>query len=452
MRDKSSNSIVSLFSRLATVDESYRDNAGASFLIENLPHIVFQLDASMHWTFLNPSWERTTGFQRYECLGSLYEDYIHPEDRRQLDDYFTHLQPGRRNGDAVEARLLTRHSDPRWTEVYAVQVIDSEGQPVILGTMTDISDRIAEEEVLHASNRSLSGILNDLSGMVYRCRNDKFWTMEYLSGGCKELTGYPRTAIINNSKASWDSLIHPEDHDMVWAEVQDGIRDNRYFDMVYRMQTIDNKEKWVWERGKGIFSDDGELLGLEGFITDVTEARLQQDRLAENLIYSPGGKLPQLPLFEDRLQRTIQASKPGEYPGFGLLMVQFHRLAEALERYGKGFETEVNEVITRGLLKITGDMDSVTRLKSERYAILIESCPDSQSISRMAQQILETMRAPIQHQGHTHFLTCSIGAANHDYGNKTARAVMHAALVAMNYAAAQGGSRFEQYDPEYVDY
>ena len=28
---------------------------------------------------------------------------------------------------------------------------------------------------------------------------------------------------------------------------------------------------WVWEQGEGIFSDDGKLIALEGFITNVTE-------------------------------------------------------------------------------------------------------------------------------------------------------------------------------------
>ena len=449
---KISDSIVNIFGRSLITSDVEQQATDVGFLLENLPHIVFQLDASYHWVVLNPCWERTTGFQREECLGQLCENFIHPGDRQQLKDYFTHLQPGRRNNDAVDARLLTRHKEPCWAEIYAVQIIDSAGQAVIVGTMTDISDRIAEEEVLHANHRSLSGILNDLSGMIYRCRNDKFWTMEYLSGGCLEMTGYPPADIINNSKLSWDSLIHPEDHDMVWAEVQDGVREHRYFDIVYRMFTINKIEKWVWERGKGIFSDDGELLGLEGSITDITESKSQQDKLALGLLYDSTSGLPQQPLLKDRLKRVAEAKQAGIQEDFCLLVIQFHRLAVALERYGWEFEEEVTRTITSSLLTAVKPLDSVTRMKSDRYAILLENITDQASVRQLAQQVLEIMRSPVQQGEHTHFLTCSIGAANDAHGCETVEAIINAATVALDYAAAQGGSRFELYDPEYVSY
>ena len=35
--------------------------------------------------------------------------------------------------------------------------------------------------------------------------------------------------------------------------------------------TAGGEEKWVWEQGIGIFSEDGELEALEGFITDISE-------------------------------------------------------------------------------------------------------------------------------------------------------------------------------------
>ncbi len=446
------NSIFSLINRSDSTNDPAGRGAEAAFIFENLPHIVFQLDADQSWALLNPSWERLTGFQKDECLGSPYQGYFHPGDREQLDNYFSHLQHGRRNNNAVDGRLLTHHNEPCWVEIYAVQIIDNNGEPVIVGTITDISERIAEEDVLHANHRSLSGILNDLSGMVYRCRNDKFWTMEYLSGGCKELTGYQPSDMINNSKLSWDSLIHPEDHDMVWAEVQNGIREHRYFNMVYRMHTIDDHEKWVWERGKGIFSDDGELLGVEGSITDFTDSKLQQDRLSTGMLYDSTSGLPQQPLFNDRLKRVLWAKQPDMKSGFCLLVIQFHQLADALERYGPEFQKKVLITITKSLLEIVKPLDSVTRFKSDRYAVLIENDAGPDSVQRLAEQILEIMRTPIQYGNHTHFLTCSIGASDDSHGCETIEAIMHAATVAMDYAAAQGGSRFERYDPEYVNY
>jgi PAS domain S-box-containing protein len=46
---------------------------------------------------------------------------------------------------------------------------------------------------------------------------------------------------------------------------------------VYRIQTATGEQKWVWEQGVGVFSDEGDLLTLEGFITDITQRKRAED-------------------------------------------------------------------------------------------------------------------------------------------------------------------------------
>ena len=48
---------------------------------------------------------------------------------------------------------------------------------------------------------------------------------------------------------------------------------HRPYQLQYRMRTTSGVEKWVWEQGTGIYSDEGELLALEGFINDITERK-----------------------------------------------------------------------------------------------------------------------------------------------------------------------------------
>ncbi|HSG06689.1 MAG TPA: PAS domain-containing protein, partial [Nitrospiria bacterium] len=77
-------------------------------------------------------------------------------------------------------------------------------------------------------------------------------------------------------------LIHPDDQEQVWDNVQAALRKKQAFELTYRIRTSNQTEKWVWEQGHGVFSDEGELIALEGFITDISEKRRAEELLTES--------------------------------------------------------------------------------------------------------------------------------------------------------------------------
>ena len=150
-------------------------------------------------------------------------------------------------------------------------------------TEEEVSKRASEptEERLMESERRFDALMNNLPGVVYRCRNDRDWTMEYLSGGCERLVGYRPEEILNNASLSYNDLIHPEDRPAVWDSVESALEKREPYRMVYRVRTSQGDIKWVWEQGSGIFGDSGEVIALEGFITDITEQKRAQEALKE---------------------------------------------------------------------------------------------------------------------------------------------------------------------------
>ena len=133
------------------------------------------------------------------------------------------------------------------------------------------------------------GLVDELPGMAYRCRNDSDWTMEFVSAGAEELTGYAAAALTRNAQVAYGDLIHPDDRQRVWTEVQRGLQSGDRFQITYRIRTASGETKWVWEQGRGVFSDDGELEHLEGFISDVTEQRRAEERFRRVFESSPMG-------------------------------------------------------------------------------------------------------------------------------------------------------------------
>lgn len=56
----------------------------------------------------------------------------------------------------------------------------------------------------------------------------------------------------------------------------------KYFEFEYPIITKNNITKWVWERGRGIYSSKGKLLYLEGFITDITNRKSYESEIQKN--------------------------------------------------------------------------------------------------------------------------------------------------------------------------
>lgn len=146
------------------------------------------------------------------------------------------------------------------------------------------------------SQRELSNLVSNLPGIVYRCRNDPHWTMEYISQGCKQLTGYSPDDLILNKKIPFNEVIHPDDRKLIRDQIKQAISKGVHYQLEYRIQTAGGEEKWVWEQGNMVANDpSGEI--LEGFITDVSDKK--KSEIEMQLMIAIGSILRNSTRYED---------------------------------------------------------------------------------------------------------------------------------------------------------
>ncbi|MDO9550093.1 MAG: PAS domain S-box protein [Methanoregula sp.] len=158
---------------------------------------------------------------------------------------------------------------------------DSETVTGVLLIIEDITEKKAAVQALAENRRVLDTLIDNLPGMVYRCRNDPDWTMEFVSGGCLDLTGYVSEDLVRNHNVSYGSLIIPEDRQRVSDEVQKGVSLHQPFQMEYRITDQAGQVRWVWEQGRGVFNDEGVFVALEGYITNNSEHKRAEDALRQ---------------------------------------------------------------------------------------------------------------------------------------------------------------------------
>ena len=177
-------------------------------------------------------------------------------------------------------------------KVYGVLVVsvparfamDEEERALFTEVATDLGfalHKIEETVALRENTRLLASLMNNLPGMVYQCAHDSDWTMSFVSAGVVALTGYTSDDFVVQRRVTYASLVVPPEREAVWAAIQAAIAAHESFELEYRIRSAAGQEKWVWEHGQGVFAPDGQLLHLEGFITDITERKRADEKLQQ---------------------------------------------------------------------------------------------------------------------------------------------------------------------------
>ncbi len=148
--------------------------------------------------------------------------------------------------------------------------------------------RQAEEELvtayhhLHESERQFRTLVANIPGAVYQCHWDADWQMEFISEAIEEICGYPASDFVKNHQRTFNSIIHYDDRALTYAVASEAIEAKKPYILEYRIIHADGSMRWVYDKGQGVFAEDGELLSLDGVIFDITERKRVQEALRES--------------------------------------------------------------------------------------------------------------------------------------------------------------------------
>jgi diguanylate cyclase (GGDEF)-like protein/PAS domain S-box-containing protein len=129
--------------------------------------------------------------------------------------------------------------------------------------------------------RMLKTLVSNVPGLVYRCRNDADWTMEFVSDGFERLTGYRASDILLNHRIRFEDIIHPDDRALMHKAMAEVEGEGEPFDVEYRIIHADSTLRWVWERGIGVYDGSPQPIAYEGLIQDITARKLAEQAVVE---------------------------------------------------------------------------------------------------------------------------------------------------------------------------
>ncbi|MGM0404544.1 MAG: PAS domain S-box protein [Thermoplasmatota archaeon] len=251
-------------------------------LIEFMEDGVLVTDINGNILKINEKFEEITGLSKDEILGKNVVNIAHKlVDKDVLEEILNIFNKIINKGDThnyPNLTIITKDGNKRYIDLKISFTEREDGTPLNMIILNDITDMKEVEIKLKEKHIQMETLLSNLTGMAYRCLNNKDYTMKFVSEGTKELTGYEREDLKDNENVAYGDLIVPEDRDYVWEKVQSALDKDEPFKLSYRIETADGEIKWLWEQGREVTNKDGKRY-LEGFITDITERIEAKDEL-----------------------------------------------------------------------------------------------------------------------------------------------------------------------------
>lgn len=426
-----------------------------SIVLDQLDLVLFKIDAEGRLAYVNRAWERLTGRSLADSRGRQLSAAIHPEDRDAAEKSLQSIAGGQLDHVSAEVRMVTASGNVFWVTLRAQSCTLPDGDLAgVVGTLTEVTRRKRGDD-MGSSRRYLNTLLANVPGMVYRGRNDPEWTMEFVSDGCLDLTGYEPWELVDNHRVSFGSLIHPEDREFVWAQVQSNLAQHKPYQISYRIADVGGNHIWVWEQGRGVFSSQGELLAIEGFVTDVSERRGAEEKARRRMWFEARTGMTSRAIFDSLLAWTLHQSQVGGYP-FALLWVDVSGIDSLVQRSSPDNAEQVLATMARRFRPVNCPGAAVTYLDNHQFAVLLTDFRAGEAaralsgsnevipaVSQIASRLVQELSAPLSVGDEQLSISVAVGIAIADARYIGAESMFAAARRAATQAAELGPGHCE---------
>ncbi|CAG2150004.1 EAL domain-containing protein [Cupriavidus numazuensis] len=333
-----------------------------------------------------------------------------------------------------------------------VGVIDDAGELVGLLSLADILSNI-EYEYVHELQIALrerdealleSAYHLKLADRVFQATLDGVMVtdlngvIERVNPAFTQLTGYTQAEAIGRTPKMLSS----------------GKQSTAFYQSLWRQLRENGSWKGeIWNRRKngelyleylsisGIYGQHGRCTHYAAIFSDITQRRMDEERLNHLAMHDALTSLPNRTLFSERLKQAIARAKRAARR-VAVMFIDLDRFKLINDTMGHGVGDEALKIIARRLRDAIRESDTVARLGGDEFTVIIEDIEDIRHVAQIAQALLNVVGQPIDANGRTVFVTPSIGISIYPDDGTDRKQLLMQADRAMYEAKEEGKNNF----------
>lgn len=327
-----------------------------------------------------------------------------------------------------------------------VSAFQYQAQPAIHLSFQDVSARSLTERALRESEERFR-VLVELSSDWYWEQDEKFrFTM--VSEKAQERTGYSTKAHLG--KTRWD-IPTQNVTAYEWERHQQLLLQHRSF-RDFEICRVDDqgRVRWASVSGAPKFDPQGQFRGYRGVGRDITEQKLDAEKIHQLAYYDTLTQLPNRRMLIDRLARTLQSTVRHGVHG-ALLFIDLDNFKTLNDTLGHDIGDILLQQVAARLTASVRACDTVARLGGDEFVVVIEDL-DASSLDAaaqadaVAQKILLALNAPYQLAGRDHVSSPSVGITLFGEEQQSVDDLLRQADLAMYQSKAAGRNAISFFD------
>ena len=395
---------------------------------------------------VNPAFCQYLGYSRADLLNLSVSDITHPEDLDRTRTMFHEAREGKCTAHQYQKRYLHKNGTIVWGLTTVAWVRDGAGRPsYCVALIQDVTAHKAADEALEAREETYRTLVENIDlGIALVDENHKIL-----------MVNSARAKMFGRTGESF-----PEKH--CFREFQQGsgicedcpgartLRTGRAESRTSEVRLADGQRLVTRIQSFPVFNAKGRadrFIEVCENITSQMEAeqnlRASRERLEYLAHYDQVTHLPNRFLLLDRLlQITSKAQRSGARAL--MLVVSLNRFKHINETLGHEIGDQVLVETGRRLQECVRRSDTVARIGSCEFALVLEDIKDFRSDVVLAEKIIQVCRQPFIAEGQEMFLSASIGISQCPEDGQAPGALLKAAEVAQSKVNSEpgGGYRF----------